>query len=179
MIVVDEDTCAVDLARYFLGFTQAESCGKCVPCRVGTYQMGRILDDLACGRGKPEDISKLQNLAETVRRTSLCGLGQTAPNPVLTTLRHFRAEYLAHAKEKICPAAGCKELVEYHIDPGKCTGCQRCVKVCPTEAIRGARSETHVIDPNLCIRCKACFEVCRYDTLAGNAITYSSRRSQS
>ena len=179
MIVVDEDTCAVDLALYFLHFTQAESCGKCSPCRVGTWHMVRLLEDIAAGRGQPEDLAKLQKLAETVKRASLCGLGQTAPNPVLTTLRHFRAEYLQHARERYCEAAACKELVWYSIDPDKCNGCQRCVAVCPTNAISGARSEAHRIDPALCIKCKACWEVCRYDRLAGNAVVYKSQRSVS
>jgi len=178
MIVVDEDTCAVDLALYFLRFTQAESCGKCSPCRVGTWHMVRLLEDLAAGRAQPEDLAKLQNLAETVKRASLCGLGQTAPNPVLTTLRHFRTEYLQHAKERHCAAAACKELVEYRIDPARCNGCQRCIEVCPTHAIAGARSEAHRIDLALCIKCKACYEVCRYDQLAGNAVIFESRRSQ-
>jgi NADH:ubiquinone oxidoreductase subunit F (NADH-binding)/NAD-dependent dihydropyrimidine dehydrogenase PreA subunit/(2Fe-2S) ferredoxin len=179
MIVVDEDTCAVDLALYFLHFTQAESCGKCSPCRVGTWHMVRLLEDIAAGRGQPEDLAKLQKLAETVKRASLCGLGQTAPNPVLTTLRHFRAEYLQHAKERYCEAAACKELVWYSIDPDRCNGCQRCVAVCPTSAISGTRSEAHRIDPALCIKCKACWEVCRYDRLAGNAVVYKSHRSDS
>jgi len=178
MIVVDEDTCAVDLALYFLRFTQAESCGKCSPCRVGTWHMVRLLEDLVAGRGQPEDLAKLQHLAETVKRASLCGLGQTAPNPVLTTLRHFRTEYLQHAKERHCAAAVCKELVEYRIDPARCNGCQRCVEVCPTHAISGARSEAHRIDLALCIKCKACYEVCRYDQLAGNAVIFESRRSE-
>lgn len=177
MIVVDEDTCAVDLALYFLHFTQAESCGKCSPCRVGTWHMVQLLEGIAAGRGQPEDLSKLQKLAETVKRASLCGLGQTAPNPVLTTLRHFRAEYLQHAKEHYCQAAACKELVEYSIDSHKCNGCQRCVAVCPTSAISGTRAELHRIDQSLCIKCKACYEVCRFDKLAGNAISYTSRRS--
>ena len=175
MIVVDEETCAVDLALYFLHFTQAESCGKCSPCRVGTYQMVRLMEELVAGRGQPEDLSKLQNLGETVRRASLCGLGQTAPNPVLTTLRHFRTEYLQHAKEGRCQAAACKELVTYEIDPLKCNGCQQCVGVCPTNAITGSRAELHVIDQLLCIKCKACFEVCRYDRLAADAISYTSK----
>ena len=175
IIVVDEDTCAVDLALYFLHFTQAESCGKCSPCRVGTWHMVRLLEDIAAGRGQAEDLAKLQNLGETVRRASLCALGQSAPNPVLTTLRHFRAEYLQHAKEKRCAAGACKELVTYDIDPAKCNGCQRCVAACPTSAIHGGRAEAHTIDQALCIRCRVCWEVCRYDTLAGNAISYSSQ----
>ncbi len=177
MIVLDEDSCAVDLALYFLHFTQAESCGKCSPCRVGTWQMVQLLEGIASGNGQPEDINRLQRLAETVKRASLCGLGQGAPNPVLTTLRHFRSEYLEHAKEHYCTAAVCRELVEYTIDPQICNGCQRCVGVCPTNAISGTRSEAHTIDRLRCIKCRACYEICRYDPLAANAVVYSSKRS--
>jgi NADH-quinone oxidoreductase subunit F len=179
MIVMDEETCAVDLALYFLHFTQNESCGKCSPCRVGTHHMVDILERIAKGQGEMEDLSKLQVLAETVARASLCGLGQTAPNPVLTTLRHFREEYLQHIKQKHCSAAVCRELVEYEIDPAKCNGCQRCVSVCPTQAITGARSELHKIDLYRCIKCKACYEICRYDPLAADAIVFRSIRSAS
>ncbi|MCX6832216.1 MAG: 4Fe-4S binding protein [candidate division Zixibacteria bacterium] len=179
MIVMDEDTCAVDLALYFLNFTQNESCGKCSPCRVGTHHMVDILERIAKGQGQMEDLSKLQVLAETVARASLCGLGQTAPNPVLTTLRHFREEYLQHIKQKHCSAAVCRELVEYEIDPAKCNGCQRCVSVCPTQAISGARAELHKIDLYRCIKCKACYEICRYDPLATDAIVFRSIRSAS
>ncbi|MCK4631699.1 MAG: 4Fe-4S binding protein [candidate division Zixibacteria bacterium] len=179
MIVLDEDTCAVDLALYFLNFTQKESCGKCVPCRVGTWHMVTILERITKGQGQPEDLAKLQTLAETVARASLCGLGQTAPNPVLTTLRHFRSEYLAHVKENHCAAAVCQELVEYVIEPDKCNGCQQCISVCPTDAISGAQSELHSIDEMRCIKCKACYEVCRFDPLAGNAIVIRSKRSVS
>ncbi len=179
MIVMDEDTCAVDLALYFLHFTQNESCGKCSPCRVGTHHMVDILERIAKGQGQMEDLSKLQVLAETVARASLCGLGQTAPNPVLTTLRHFREEYLQHVKEKHCSASVCRELVEYEIDPAKCNGCQRCVSVCPTQAISGAKAELHKIDLFRCIKCKACYEICRYDPLAADAIIFGSRRRAS
>ena len=176
MIVMDEDTCAVDLALYFLHFAQNESCGKCSPCRVGTHHMVDILERITRGQSRMEDLSRLQILAETVARASLCGLGQTAPNPVLTTLRHFRSEYLMHVKEKYCAAASCKELVEYEIDPAKCNGCQRCVSVCPTTAISGAKAELHKIDLLRCIKCKACYEICRFDPLASDAIVYRSTR---
>ena len=179
MIVVDEDTCAVDLALYFLHFTQNESCGKCSPCRVGTHHMVDILERISRGQSRTEDLSRLQILAETVARASLCGLGQTAPNPVLTTLRHFRSEYLMHVTEKYCAAASCKELVEYEIDPAKCNGCQQCVGVCPTAAISGAKAELHKIDLLRCIKCKACYEICRFDPLASNAIVYRSTRRAS
>jgi NADH:ubiquinone oxidoreductase subunit F (NADH-binding)/(2Fe-2S) ferredoxin len=176
LIVMDEDTCVVDVAHYFLDFTQRESCGKCSPCRVGTRHLVEILERITKGQGQPEDLSKLQTLGETIKRSSLCGLGQTAPNPVLTTLRYFRPEYLLHIKEKYCPAAVCRELVEYRVIPGKCTGCQRCVSVCPTGAITGPRAEPHNLDPTKCIKCRACYEICRFDAIAGDAIVIRSRR---
>ena len=176
MIVLDEDTCVVDLALYFLRFTQAESCGKCAPCRVGTWHMVTLLENMSKGQSSAEDISRLQVLGETVKRASLCGLGQTAPNPTLTTLRHFRNEYLQHAKEAYCSAAICKELVTYDIDHQLCNGCQLCKNVCPTNAISGVRAEAHTIDLDRCIKCRACFEICRYHPLAGNAVLYESKR---
>ncbi|MCX6825982.1 MAG: NADH-quinone oxidoreductase subunit NuoF [candidate division Zixibacteria bacterium] len=177
LIVMDEDTCIVDVARYFLDFTQKESCGKCSPCRVGSGHMVEILERITKGQGQPEDLIKLQTLGETVKRGSLCGLGQTAPNPILTTLRYFRSEYLSHIKEKHCPAAVCKELIEYRVVPDKCTGCRRCVNVCPTGAITGPRAEPHNLDPTKCIKCRACYEICRFDAIAGDAIIIRSRRS--
>jgi NADH-quinone oxidoreductase subunit F len=176
LIVMDEDTCVVDVARYFLDFTQKESCGKCSPCRVGTRHMVEILERISKGEGQPEDLTKLQTLSETVKRGSLCGLGQTAPNPVLTTLRYFRPEYLMHVTEKFCPATVCRELIEYRVIPGKCTGCQRCVSVCPTGAITGPRAEPHNLDPTKCIKCRACYEICRFDAIAGDAIVIRSKR---
>jgi NADH-quinone oxidoreductase subunit F len=176
LIVMDEDTCVVDLARYFLDFTQKESCGKCSPCRVGSRHMVEILDRIIEGQGQPEDLIKLQTLGETVKRGSLCGLGQTAPNPVMTTLRYFRPEYLMHVTEKHCPAAVCRELIEYRVIPEKCTGCQRCVSVCPTGAITGPRAEPHNLDPSKCIKCRACYEICRFDAIAGDAIIIRSKR---
>jgi NADH:ubiquinone oxidoreductase subunit F (NADH-binding)/NAD-dependent dihydropyrimidine dehydrogenase PreA subunit/(2Fe-2S) ferredoxin len=179
LIVMDEDTCVVDVARYFLDFTQKESCGKCSPCRVGSRHMVEILERITRGEGEPDDLPKLETLGETVRRGSLCGLGQTAPNPVLTTLRYFRPEYLMHIKEKHCPATVCNELIEYRVIPGKCTGCQRCVSVCPTGAITGPRAEPHNLDPSKCIKCRACYEICRFDAIAGDAIIIRSKRRTS
>lgn len=179
MIVMDEDTCTVDLALYFLNFTQKESCGKCSPCRVGTWQMVKILESIVAGKAEPADIARLQTLAETVQRVSLCGLGQTAPNPVLTTLRYFRTEYLQHVNDKYCAATSCKELVDYFIEAEQCNGCQQCIHACPTEAISGAKTEPHRIDLSRCIKCNACFEVCRYNPLASNAITIRSARRAS
>ncbi len=176
LIVMDEDTCVVDLARYFLDFTQKESCGKCSPCRVGSRHLVELLEKITNGKGEPEDLSKLQVLGETVKRGALCGLGQTAPNPVLTTLRYFRPEYLLHVSEKFCPATVCRELLEYRVIPDKCTGCQRCVSVCPTGAITGPRSEPHNLDASKCIKCRACYEICRFDAIAGDAIVIRSGR---
>ncbi len=160
MIVMDEETCMVDVARYFLNFTQEESCGKCVPCRVGTRQMVEILTRITQGKGEEGDLEILENLAKTVKAASLCGLGQTAPNPVLTTLRYFRQEYEAHIKNKACPALVCKDLIVYYIEPEKCVGCLLCLKSCPAGAISGERKKVHVIDQNLCIKCGACLDVC-------------------
>ena len=170
LIVMDEETCAVDLALYFLNFTQKESCGKCVPCRVGTWQMVNILEKIVRGDGEMADLEKLRSLGETVKRASLCGLGQTAPNPVLTTLRFFRHEYIAHVKDKVCPSKVCRDLIRFEIDPEKCNGCHECLAICPTTAISGSRSELHKIDQMLCIKCRACYDVCRFNPLAGDAI---------
>ena len=160
MIVMDEGTCMVDIAKYFLSFTQEESCGKCVPCRVGTRQLFEILNRITQGRGEEGDIKKLKSLAKTVSSGSLCALGQTAPNPILTTLKYFLEEYEAHIKEKSCPALVCKDLIIYYIEPKKCVGCLLCLKNCPVDAIAGERKKLHVIDQDLCIKCGACLEVC-------------------
>ncbi len=160
MIVADEDTCMVDLTRYFLTFTQAESCGKCPPCRVGTRQMLDILTRIVQGQGKAGDIEQLERIAMTVKQGSLCGLGQTAPNPVLTTLRYFRDEYQAHINQKRCPALVCKELITFYILPDKCQGCMICMRNCPVDAIKGGRRLVHVIDQSKCIKCGTCLDVC-------------------
>ncbi|MGD2245098.1 MAG: NADH-quinone oxidoreductase subunit NuoF [Candidatus Aminicenantes bacterium] len=160
MIVMDENTCMVDIAKYFLTFTQEESCGKCVPCRVGTRQLFEILSRITEGRGEDGDIKRLKDLSKTIKSGSLCGLGQTAPNPVLTTLRYFSEEYENHIKNKSCPALVCKDLIIYYIEPEKCVGCLLCLKNCPVDAISGARKELHVIDQDLCIKCGACLDIC-------------------
>ncbi len=160
MVVMDENTCMVDVARYFLDFTQKESCGKCVPCRLGTKQMLDILTDITRGHGRPGDIELLQELAIAVKQGSLCGLGQTAPNPVLTTIRYFRHEYEAHIQEHRCPALVCKRLIRYQINPEKCVACGLCRKACPTEAIWGEKKTPHVIDQSKCIKCGVCLETC-------------------
>jgi len=174
LIVLDEDTCVVDLAKYFLSFTQKESCGKCVPCRVGTRHLTDLLEKISSGHGEVADLEKLEKLGNVIKGAALCGLGNTAPNPVLSTLKYFRDEFLAHAKDHRCPAAVCRDLVVYRVIPGKCTGCQQCVKVCPTGAVTGPRSEPHNIDESKCIKCRACYEICRFDAIAGDAIVITS-----
>jgi ferredoxin len=150
----------VDVARYFLSFIQSESCGKCVPCRIGTKQMLDILERICRGEGVPEDIPLLQQLGENIKAGSLCQLGQTAPNPVLTTLRYFRNEYEAHINEKTCPALSCQNLISFYILPDKCQGCGICLRQCPAEAIVGDKRMVHVINQEKCVKCGTCLEVC-------------------
>jgi Fe-S-cluster-containing hydrogenase component 2 len=160
MIVMDEDTCMVDIALYFLRFAEEESCGKCSPCRAGTGAMARILAKITAGQGTAGDLARLEALAATVKQGSLCGLGQTAPNPILTTMRYFRDEYEAHVFDKRCPALVCKALISFAIDPGKCVGCLLCKKACPAGAIAGELKKVHTIDEQACIKCGICLSVC-------------------
>ena len=166
MIVMDEDNCMVDIARFFLDFTVDESCGKCTPCRIGTRRMLEILNRICEGKGEDGDIERLENLAQNIKATALCGLGQTAPNPVLSTIKQFRHEYEAHIYDKHCPAGVCKKLLNYVIDPEKCRGCTLCARVCPTGSISGKVKEPHVIDSKKCIKCGACMEKCKFGAIS-------------
>lgn len=166
MVVMDEDNCMVDVAKYFLSFTQSESCGKCTPCRVGTKRLLEILNRITSGKGKEEDIELLDELSQDIKATSLCGLGMTAPNPVLSTIRYFRHEYEVHIKDKKCPAGVCRDLLTYSVLNEFCTGCGACKRVCPATAITGEKKKIHKIDTLLCIKCGACFDACKFKAIA-------------
>jgi NADH:ubiquinone oxidoreductase subunit F (NADH-binding) len=165
MIVMDEDTCMVDVAKYFMNFLRDESCGKCMSCREGTQQLWYLLDKITSGNGNMDDLETLEELAAAVRDASMCGLGQTAANPILSTLQYFRNEYIAHIKDKKCPARVCKPLIRYEIIAERCTGCMACLKTCPEGAISGKRKELHTIDQESCIKCGACMEVCKFEAI--------------
>ncbi len=165
MIVMDEDDCMVNIAKFYLEFTQEESCGKCTPCRLGTKRMFEILEKITNGSGSMEDITRLKTLGQMIKDSALCGLGQTAPNPVLSTLTYYYDEYLAHIQDKQCPAKVCKALLKYEIDQEKCIGCTACARVCPVNCISGKPKELHVINPSACIACGACFDACKFDAV--------------
>lgn len=165
LIVMDEDNCMVDIAKFFLEFTVEESCGKCTPCRIGTKRMLEILEKITKGQGTLDDLDKLEELCYYIKENSLCGLGQTAPNPVLSTLRYFRDEYIAHVVDKKCPSGVCKALLSYHINPHKCKGCTLCARTCPSGAISGTVKEPHVIAHELCVKCGACMEKCKFGAI--------------
>ena len=165
LIVMDEDDCMVDIAKFFLEFTVEESCGKCVPCRIGTKRLYELLEKITSGNGVPEDLDRLVTLSEYIKQNSLCGLGQTAPNPVLSTLRYFRDEYEAHVNQQQCPAGVCQDLLQYEIIEDKCIGCTACARACPADAINGNVKEPNVIDKDKCIKCGACVEKCRFSAI--------------
>ncbi len=165
LIVMDEDNCMVDIAKFFLEFTVDESCGKCTPCRIGNKRLYEMLDKVTKGEGTMEDLDKMEELCHYIKENSLCGLGQTAPNPVLSTMKYFRDEYIAHVRDKRCPAGVCKALISYKIDPEKCIGCGLCKRGCPVNAISGEIKQPHVIDPAKCIKCGACLEHCRKNAI--------------
>ena len=166
LIVMDEDNCMVDIAKFFLQFTVDESCGKCTPCRVGTKRMLEILEKITDGKGTLEDLDKLEELCYYIKANALCGLGQTAPNPVLSTLRYFRDEYVAHVVDKKCPAGVCKKLLSYEIDPAKCKGCTACARACPGNAITGTVKQPHVIDKDKCLKCGVCMTKCKFGAIS-------------
>lgn len=165
LIVMDEDNCMVDIAKFFLEFTVEESCGKCVPCRVGTKRLLEILEKITMGKATLADLDRMEELCHHIQENSLCGLGQTAPNPVLSTFRYFKDEYLAHVEERRCPSGVCKNLIQYRILPDKCTGCRACAKGCPVSAISGEVIQVHEIDQSICTKCGLCIDTCRYDAI--------------
>jgi len=173
LIVMDEDNCMVDIAKFFLEFTVDESCGKCTPCRVGTRRLLEILEKIISGNGEMEDLDRMEELCNYIKSASLCGLGQTAPNPVISTLRYFRDEYIAHIVDKKCPAGVCKKLVQYVIDPEKCIGCGKCAKNCPADCITrtdyiapGHKLASFTIDTKKCVKCGACMTNCKFNAIS-------------
>ena len=165
MVVMDDNTCMVGTAKFFLEFTVEESCGKCAPCRVGNKRLHELLNHITEGKGSSDDLNRLRNMSMVIKDTALCGLGQTSPNPVLSTLDNFMGEYVAHVRDKKCPAGKCKDLMEYYIIPENCVGCTACARVCPVNAISGQRKEIHQINPAVCIKCGACKEKCKFDAI--------------
>ena len=165
MIVMDETDCMVSIAKFYLEFTLDESCGKCTPCRIGNTRLHEILERITNGNGKKEDLDLLRELSTTIKDTALCGLGQTSPNPVLSTLNKFYDEYLAHIEDKTCPAKQCKNLIKYEINPNKCIGCTLCARRCPVQAIESKLKTPHIIDQSKCIKCGACFENCKFEAV--------------
>lgn len=165
MIVMDEDNCMVDIAKFYLEFTKDESCGKCTPCRIGNTRMLEILEKITKGNGTEQDLKDLVELGDVIKDTSLCGLGQTSPNPVLSTLHYFQDEYLAHVRDKHCPAGVCQALFSFHILPDKCVGCTACARICPAHCIEGERKIVHVIDQSRCIKCSACYNTCKFNAI--------------
>lgn len=165
MIVMDEDDCMVSVAKFYLDFTVEESCGKCAPCRIGNKRLNEILDKITKGNGTMEDIELLKNLCMVIKDTALCGLGQTSPNPVQSTLENFWDEYVEHIVDKKCRASKCKDLIHYYIDPENCTGCMACARKCPVNAIAGERKQVHVINQDLCTKCGTCLETCKFNAV--------------
>lgn len=165
MIVMDEDDCMVSVAKFYLEFTVEESCGKCAPCRIGNKRLHELLNHITDGKGTIEDLDRLRNMSNVIKDTALCGLGQTSPNPVLSTIDNFMDEYVAHVRDKKCPAGKCKNLMEYFIIAENCVGCTACARVCPVNAISGQRKEVHQINPEVCIKCGACMEKCKFDAI--------------